>query len=179
MDDITLWPKAAPPTGSWQDQLPDHIDLNDPPVGAFDAFAILLAAEWDLPFAMVNWFDGIISLFVGLAHPQGNIMPPVERTMPALTHGYCPVVVRRRKPLVLYDTLAMPEFASNPVIDELGVRYYQGMPLIDPRTQRLWGTICGIGPNPRSRNVWRPAQRHMEHKAKELVTAVCERSAPQ
>ncbi|MFD4480419.1 GAF domain-containing protein [Streptomyces sp. NPDC058471] len=164
----------------WESHLPDAIDLSNPPVSSFDAFADLLSDESGLPWAMVNWF-GIRpgqQLFVGLSNPVGTDLPQADRTMPELTHGWCPDVVENRRTLILHDTLAYAEFATNPVIDEFGIRTYQGTPLIDPRTDRVWGTICAIGQNVRDRSVGRPSRMFMEHHSGLLVKAVCERSHP-
>lgn len=167
-------------TTDWESSLPDVIDLANPPVGAFDAFADLLAGESNLPWAMVNWF-GIVpgqQLFVGLSNPVGTDLPQADRTMPELTHGWCPDVVENRRTLILNDTLAYPQFATNPVIDEFGIRTYQGSPLIDRRTDRVWGTICVIGHNPRARSVGRPSRAFMEHHRDLLLNAVYERTPP-
>ncbi|MFE6946005.1 GAF domain-containing protein [Streptomyces chartreusis] len=164
----------------WEARLPDVIDLANPPVGAFDAFADLLTGESGLPWAMVNWF-GVVpgqQLFVGLSNPVGTDLPQAERTMPELTHGWCPDVFENRRTLILHDTLAYAQFATNPVIDEFGIRTYQGTPLIDERTDRAWGTICGIGQNPRPRAVGRPSRTFMEHHSKLLLKAVYERTRP-
>ncbi|WP_432156176.1 GAF domain-containing protein [Streptomyces sp. bgisy153] len=169
---------AQPTPGDWESLLPDVIDLANPPVGAFDAFAALLGGESGLPYAMVNWF-GVVpdqQLFVGLYNPVGTDLPQADRTMPELTHGWCPDVVKNRRTLILNDTLAYAQFATNPVIDEFGIRTYQGSPLIDPRTDQVWGTICGIGPTPRSRSVGRPSRAFMEHHRDLLVKAVQERT---
>ncbi|NBM14926.1 GAF domain-containing protein [Streptomyces sp. GC420] len=162
----------------WASRLPDVIDLANPPVGAFDAFAELLSEESGLPWAMVNWF-GVVpeqQLFVGLSNPAGTDMPQADRTMPELTHGWCPDVYTNRRTLILNDTLAYANFATNPVIDEFGIRTYQGSPLIDHRTGQVWGTICAIGQNPRPRDVGRPARVLMEHYRDLLMTAVYERT---
>lgn len=168
--------KPAP--GDWESGLPDVFDLDNPPVGAFDAFADLLAGESGLPYAMVNWF-GIVpgqQLFVGLSNPVGTDLPQADRTMPELTHGWCPDVYQNRRTLILNDTLAYPQFASNPVIDEFGIRTYQGSPVIDDRTDKVWATICAIGPNPRDRSVGRPSRAFMEHHRDLLMKAIKERT---
>ncbi|MFJ6661360.1 GAF domain-containing protein [Streptomyces sp. NPDC091377] len=165
----------------WQAHLPDELNLNDPPLGAFDLFAAHLAGQSALPYAFVNWF-GLVPqqmLFVGLANPpSASGLPQATRTMPELTHGYCPDVYETGRTLILNDTLAYARFASNPVIDEFGVRTYQGAQLRDPRTGKRWGTICATGPNPRARDVGRPAKQLMEHLRDLLVEAVVERSRP-
>jgi GAF domain-containing protein len=175
-------PQPAPSTTTdWESRLPDVIDLANPPVGAFDAFADLLADESGLPWGMVNWF-GVVpgqQLFVGLSNPEGTDLPHADRTMPELTHGWCPDVVQNRRTLILHDTLAYAQFATNPVIDEFGIRTYQGTPLIDHRTDRVWGTLCGIGQNPRRRSVGRPSRAFMEHHRDLFMAAIYERTEPQ
>ncbi|MER6684582.1 GAF domain-containing protein [Streptomyces olivaceoviridis] len=163
--------------GDWESLLPDVIDPANPPVGAFDGFAVLLAGESELPWAMVNWFGAVRGqqLFVGLANPADPDLPQADRTMPELTHGYCPDVYNNRRTLILNDTLGYNQFATNPVIDEFGIRTYQGSPLIDERTGHVWGTICAIGQNPRPRTVGRPAKLLMEHLRDLLMKPLYER----
>jgi hypothetical protein len=118
----------------------------------FDAFAADLAAAFaaelgqvaDGLYAMVNLISHQ-QVFVGLYNPPGK--RPVDRTM-RRDHGYCPEVADRALPLPLPDVYAAPQFASNPVVDAVGIRTYTGAPLIDPRSGLVFGTLCVIGTEP-------------------------------
>ncbi|MFE2473591.1 GAF domain-containing protein [Streptomyces mirabilis] len=171
-------PAATVQPVKWRAQLPDVIDLSNPPVGAFDAFADLISGESDLPYAMVNIFGSLPGkqLFVGLSNPTTIDLPQAERTMPAATHGWCPEVVDRRGSLVLHDTLAYAQFSTNPVIDEFGIRTYMGAPLLDKRAGRVWGTVCAIGPNPRHRATARSSRLLIEYHRDLLMDAIFERT---
>ncbi|MGW4032135.1 GAF domain-containing protein [Streptomyces sp. NPDC004838] len=98
------------------------------PDDELDAFAARLAADADVPYAMVNAF-GDEQHFVGLHADRGSGLPDVGRGM-ALDHGWCPEVVKRELPLVLPDVYAHPRFAGNPVVDAIGIRTYAGAPLV-------------------------------------------------
>ncbi|MGW2720437.1 GAF domain-containing protein [Streptomyces sp. NPDC001492] len=145
----------------WQSHLPEFFDPTAPPVGAFDAFAQQVANAAGTPYAMLNWV-GSEQFFLGLANPGGGELPVVGRTMP-LTHGFCPHVVQRRGSLVLTDVLDFDDFAGNPVVDEIGVRVYGGAPLIDERTNHVWGTVCVVGTEPRHRSEGRPLWALIDH----------------
>ncbi|MBA9002829.1 GAF domain-containing protein [Thermomonospora cellulosilytica] len=132
--------------------------LNDLGLGdadaEFDAFATDLARAFAAglardaeapsePYAMVNLITDE-QVFAGLHNPAGGDLPTVGRTMPR-DHGYCPEVVDRRKALVLPDVFAAPRFASNPVVDQIGIRTYAGAPLIHQPTGTVLGTVCVVG----------------------------------
>jgi hypothetical protein len=115
----------------------------------FDVFAAHLSAAFAAElghvaeglYAMVN-FISHQQEFVGLYNPPGK--RPVSRSM-RRDHGYCPEVADRALPLPLPDVLAAPQFASNPVVDAIGIRTYTGAPLIDPRSGQVFGTLCVVG----------------------------------
>ena len=113
------------------------------PDAEFDAFAAQLARDAGVPYAMVNIFTDQ-QVFVGLHNPADERLPKISRTMPR-DHGYCPEVVERQKPLVLPDVYAHPRFASNEVVDKIGIRTYAGAPLIHEPTGIVLGTVCFVG----------------------------------
>ncbi|MFC9131906.1 GAF domain-containing protein [Streptomyces sp. NPDC057099] len=162
----------------WGAQLPAGFDPAAPPVGALDAFARTLADEAGAPYGIVNLFGEHEQVFVGVANPTGSDLPLLGRGMP-YTHGFCPHVAVLRQPFVLYDTLAYAEFASNPVIDEFGVRWYAGAPLIDRHTNTVLGTICVIGPEPLPRSAAREHWQLVGHHAGLVGDALSLRNAPQ
>jgi len=127
-----------------------ELRLGEHPDPEFDKFAAELATTAGTSFAMVNFIDEEQQYFSGLyvAPPAGNAALAAEtavqvgRTMPK-DYGWCPHVVARRLALVLDDVCDYPRFATNPVVDKVGIRSYLGAPLID-RTGTTLGTICVV-----------------------------------
>jgi GAF domain-containing protein len=117
-----------------------ELGIGEQPDPEFDEFAERLAKMAGAPLAVVNFVSIDRQYFAGFYTVQGGGDP--VRVAPK-THGWCPHVVVRRLALVLDDVCAYPRFASNPIIDEMGVRAYLGAPLID-RTDTTLGTICVI-----------------------------------
>lgn len=113
----------------------------------FDSFAATTAAAFatelgdvaDGLYAMVNLISDQ-QRFVGLHNPPGK--RPVGRAM-RRDHGYCPEVADRGRALVLPDVCAAPRFASNHVVDAVGIRTYAGAPLLHQDV--CFGTLCVIG----------------------------------
>lgn len=130
-----------------------ELGLDGAPDAEFDQFAAQISGTFtaelgehgqDL-YAMVNLFTGTEQTFVGLHNPPG--LRAVDRTMRP-DHGFCPEMLDRTKALILADVCANPHFASNPVVDKLGVRTYAGAPLIHRPTGTVLGTVCVIGTEP-------------------------------
>ncbi len=153
---------AGLPVPTWYDTAEQRmrelagLDLGEPDL-EFDRFASQIsgafAAELGEPgqnlYAMVNLFTEHEQTFVGLHIPPGA--RPVDRTMRP-DHGFCPEMLDRTKALILADVCANPHFASNPVVDKLGVRTYAGAPLISRPTGTVLGTVCVIGTEPLPRD---------------------------
>jgi hypothetical protein len=144
------------------------------PVPVLDALAAGLAADLDTPYAMVNLITDR-QVFAGLHIPTpGSDLPPLGRTM-RLDHGYCPALLERRTALVLPDVYGVARFASNPVVDQIGIRSYAGAPLIDPDTGLVLGTVCAvdIGPRPagNARDTLRLIKHHRDRAWQALTTA--------
>ncbi|MFG2245812.1 GAF domain-containing protein [Spirillospora sp. NPDC048823] len=108
-------------------------------------FASELGAAGQGLYAMVNLFMREEQTFIGLHNPPGA--RAVARTM-APDHGFCPEMLDRTKALVLADVCAKPQFASNPVVDKLGVRTYAGAPLVHEGTGTVLGSVCVVGASP-------------------------------
>jgi hypothetical protein len=66
-----------------------------------------------------------------------------------MDQGFCVHVVGRKAALTLDDVFDFSRFRGNPIVDELGVRSYIGVPLID-EDGTVFGTVCAIDPAPRS-----------------------------
>jgi GAF domain-containing protein len=161
-----------------------ELGLGGRPDPEFDEFARALAAETGTPFAWVNFIDETRQYLAGL-HPPADDPATGSGQMPrapgglanpgrvmARDHGWCPLVVVRRLPLVIDDVRDYPRFAGNPVVDEIGIRSYLGAPLID-RTDTALGTICLADREPRP---WgRPGLEFIKGKAAELMDRIHER----
>lgn len=167
------------------------LGLGEHPAPEFDAFAAELAqAAADLaglpvtPYAMVNLFVPGMQYFTGLHNPTGSPRaeqagladrPRVGRTM-SRDHGYCPDVVDRRSPLVLRDVCAWPRFASNEVVDRIGIRTYMGAPIFDDETGVVLGTYCVVDVEPRR---WgREGLELMKHHGTRLAELIRSRADP-
>lgn len=124
------------------------------------------------PFTMVNFRMSTRQYFTGLYVPeeargehQQLTRVQVGREMP-LDWGGCPHVVQRRLALPLDDICDFPRFAGNPVVDHVGIRSYNGAPIID-RTGTLLGTVCIVDTEPRR---WgQPGLQLIKATAAELV----------
>ncbi|PIB11846.1 MULTISPECIES: GAF domain-containing protein [Streptomyces] len=162
----------------WQTQLPASFDPAAPAIGALDTFAKTVADAAGTPYGIVNLFGEREQVFVGVANPTGSDLPLLGRSMP-YTHGFCPHVATLGQPFVLHDTLAYAEFASNPVIDEFGVRFYAGAPLIDQHTNKARGTVCFISPEPQPRSTAREHWQLVGHLGGLLMGALSLRTQPQ
>lgn len=124
------------------------LSLTAGPDPELDAVAHDLGEALDAPYTMVNFRLEAHQHFAGLHTPgPSSYLPPVGRTMP-LDHGYCPEVMSRRLALILTDVYASPRFASNAVVDLIGIRFYAGVPIITPDGIVL-GALCAIGTEPR------------------------------
>jgi GAF domain-containing protein len=135
------------------------LGLGTQPDPKLDAAASRIAGMAGAPYAMVNFIGESEQYFAGLYAPgssgtgalaaaQAAAHASPGRVM-ARDHGYCPHVVVRRKALILGDVCDYPRFAGNPVVDEIGIRAYMGVPLIEEETDTALGTICAVATEPR------------------------------
>lgn len=131
------------------------LGLASQPVPEFDAVASRLAEIAGAPYAMVNFISDREQYLAGLFEPHSGDASEMAasnasfgRTAPR-DHGYCPHVVVRRKALILGDVCDYPRFAGNPIVDEIGIRAYMGVPLIDEEADLALGTICAVATDPR------------------------------
>jgi hypothetical protein len=127
----------------------------DPQLDAFSAdlgraAAALTGSEAPL-IAMVNLIGHDQEQYLaGLFVPEGpdGETPEFPRTLGG-DLGYCVHAVDRGTALVLEDVSDTARYASNGVVDAIGVRTYLGAPLIDAETGVPYGTICVIDTQPR------------------------------
>ena len=89
-------------------------------------------------------------------------------------HGYCVHVVAREKAMALTDTLEYPRFATNPVVDKLGIRAYIGAPLVDDEGNTI-GTVWAIDNKPHEEWTQDHVDR-MKDMAAQVMARIKERS---
>ena len=93
----------------------------------FDHLACTAAQTLGAPMAVVTLVEEDRQYFAGL-----NGMPEAwadRRELPA-AWGFCPFALALHGPLMLPDVTVRPEFASNPIVRELSVSAYAGVPLL-------------------------------------------------
>ncbi|MEU1707646.1 GAF domain-containing protein [Streptomyces sp. NPDC005706] len=153
------------------------LGLGAEPDPQFDRFAAALAQDADAPYAMVNFITDR-QFFAGLfaSADQVATSSAVGRFMER-DHGFCPEVLDRRKSLVLPDVFAAPRFASNPVVDQIGIRTYAGAPLIDEHSGIALGTVCVVGTEPRPLATGRDTLHLIKSRRDELMQLIYERAA--
>lgn len=111
--------------------------------------------------------------FAGLHNPTDGKLPVVDRSMPRY-HGYCPEVLANKVARILPDVFAKPRFASNPVVDLIGIRSYAGAPLIHEGT--VIGTLCALGPITRPKTVGQAWLSLMRARRDELMDLIYRRN---
>ncbi|GAA6622540.1 ATP-binding protein [Scytonema sp. NUACC26] len=114
--------------------------VDTPPEVAFNDLTQLAAQICQTPVALITFVDGDRQWFKSSFG--------AEETESPLEHGFCPVVVQQGKPLIISDTLANRDFATNPAVFQPGVRFYAGIPLITADGYSV-GTLCVLDFTPR------------------------------
>lgn len=142
----------------------------------FDQFSEDLARDAGVPYGMVNLHTDF-QRFVGLCSPSGQGEHPAVGRVMSRDHGYCPEVLSRRLALVLPDVMAAAQFASNPVVDQIGIRTYAGAPLIDIRNDIALGTVCYVGTEPRDRSTGDDALKFIKDRRDKLMKIIYDRTS--
>lgn len=123
------------------DELHRYAILDTPPEKAFDELTALASALCETPIALVSLTDQGRQWFksrIGLSATE----IPRDR-------AFCADAIKGHGPLVVENTLTDPRFADHPlVIGELGIRFYAGAVLRNPRNFAL-GTLCVLDRVPR------------------------------
>ena len=125
--------------------------LDTPAEDAFDRVARLAARLLEVPIALVPLIEDdrhFLKACVGLPEPWAS-----ARQTP-LSHSLCKHVVVARQPLAIGDTGRDALARDNPLVRELGLAAYLGVPLIDPSGYAL-GSMCVADQRPRD---WTPDQ---------------------
>ncbi|NUR24268.1 MAG: GAF domain-containing protein, partial [Catenulispora sp.] len=130
-----------------------ELGLASVPDAVFDEVARTAAESTGATAAMVNLVGERGQYFVGLYGKEPASGEPAFLGDPGrfmdMDQGFCVHVVGRKAALTLDDVFEFSRFRGNPVVDELGVRSYIGVPLIDDDGTVI-GTVCAIDPAPRS-----------------------------
>ncbi|MEA5513400.1 ATP-binding protein [Nodularia sp. UHCC 0506] len=115
--------------------------LDSAPEQGFDDLAFLAAQICDTPIALINLLDANRQWFkakIGLNIPQIS-----------MNIGFCRRCVQQRETLIIPDTLADAEYATDAVVtSEPYARFYAGVPLIVPGGEAI-GTISIVDRIPR------------------------------
>jgi PAS domain S-box-containing protein len=120
--------------------------LDTPAEDAFDRVARMAARLLDVPIALVPLIEDDRQFFkacVGLPEPWAS-----ARQTP-LSHSLCQHVVIARQPLAIGDTGRDALARDNPLVRELGLAAYLGVPLIDDTSGYVLGSMCVADHRPR------------------------------
>jgi PAS domain S-box-containing protein len=126
--------------------------LDTPAEDAFDRVARMAARLLEVPIALVPLIEDDRQFFkacVGLPEPWAS-----ARQTP-LSHSLCQHVVVARQPLAIGDTGRDALARDNPLVRELGLAAYLGVPLIDDTSGYVLGSMCVADHQPRD---WTPDQ---------------------
>ncbi len=99
----------------------------------FNDIVRLAAQLCEAPIARVTMVDSDRQRFIAYVGSEQQEAP--------LEDGFCPVVVLRGEPLVINDAITNPSFLSNCMVQEEGVCFYAGVPLITSDGYAI-GAIC-------------------------------------
>jgi hypothetical protein len=136
---------AAPrPTNDVQrlDALRAYDILDTAPEAAFDAITELAANICDVPIALVTLVDEDRQWFKSNCGLSGTESTP--RNV-----AFCAYAIMSSELFEVPDAALDPRFAHNPLVTgEPFIRFYAGVPLIDPQGMAL-GTLCVIDRKPR------------------------------
>lgn len=130
--------KAALPTDEAQRliSLRKYAMLDTPPESDFDEITELAARLCGVPMAFISLVDEKRQWFKSRFGLDVSEMPR--------TQTFCAHVIFQHQLLVIPDTRLDTRFSDNPfVLDEPGIRFYAGAPLVSPEGHVL-GTLCVV-----------------------------------
>ena len=138
------WTRAAIPEDEERRMatLRDLNILDTEPEERFDRITRLAAALFDVPIALISLVDENRQWFKSCLGLNSKETP---RDV-----SFCGHVVYNREPMIVTDAFQDARFADNPlVIDEPGIRFYAGYPLILDDGSCI-GTLCLLDTRPHS-----------------------------
>lgn len=144
MSVVSHFPAVEDPTrlaALWQLQI-----LDSPSEPAYDRLTRLVGSVLAAPVALVSLVDRDRQFFKS-CYSTSDQWPDTRET--PLSHSFCAHVVDTGEPLIITDARRHPLVRNNPVIQELGVIAYAGIPLID-RDGNALGSLCAIDHQPRT-----------------------------
>lgn len=113
---------------------------DSPPEEEFDRFTRLATRLLHTPVALLSLVDDRRQYFKSAEGLDVRGTP--------LSHSFCAHVVTGRTPLVVDDSSTHPLVAGNPVIAQLGVAAYAGVPIFTGEGEAL-GSFCAVDNAPR------------------------------
>lgn len=120
-------------------------DLTNPELRAeLDEVSARTAEELGLPIALVTVVLDTAQLFIG---GHGLTGWAAEANGTPAEWAFCAQMVRTGAPYVMPDGTKDPIHHTNPLVTEVGVRSYAGMPLVNDRGTILGGH-CVLGAEP-------------------------------
>jgi GAF domain-containing protein len=111
---------------------------------ALDRIAATACRLLDAPVVLVNLIDAERQRFVGCGGTDEAGW--TAREMP-LTHGFCPFTLAAETAFSFADARTEPALAANPVVEQLGVIAYAGVPLRTADGEAI-GTLCALDARP-------------------------------
>ncbi|MCC7367808.1 MAG: PAS domain S-box protein [Chloroflexi bacterium] len=120
--------------------------LDSQPDERFDRLTRLTTRFLSAPVALITLVDDTRQFFlseVGLPEPWAS-----RRETP-LTHSFCQIVVRTRRPMVVEDARHDYRVVTNRAIPDLGIVAYAGIPLTLASGDTI-GAMCAIDRQPRA-----------------------------
>lgn len=129
--------EAARVEALWQYQI-----LDTEPEQAFDDIIHLAVGIFGTPIALLNLIDGNRQWFKSKVGLEVQEIP--------LAHaGFCLSCIIQRDVVIVPDTLADEQFATNPLVTSYPhIRFYAGAPLMTPEGHAI-GTLCLVDRVPR------------------------------
>jgi CheY-like chemotaxis protein/GAF domain-containing protein len=109
-------------------------------------FVAQVAAHFEVPIALITVVDAELAYWTaGFGLPRAEIGKSYggPRRLSFCTHA-----VAARAALVVQDTAENPFFRDNPIMNERGLRFYAGVPLLS-RHHAAVGTLCLLDIKPR------------------------------
>ena len=120
--------------------------LDATPQAVFDRLTALATRVLGIPVALVTFLEPGRQVFRSRSVHGG---PLVDVHEPPISHSLCQTVAATREPLIVPDTREDARTRDNPIVAEMNVVAYAGLPLYDANGQAV-GAFCAIDHQPRA-----------------------------